>query len=216
MSPESYERKFRVERGSLTDGNEDILVNASNTNGNLGSGVSGAIRVACGPDFQQQVHDTLNSTFGGPMQPGQVLITHAGSHPRATHVAHVAVMDYRHGFQGSSFPTLDLIRTCTTNLWRAIEGLESSSRYSVAMVALGAGTGNLGLRGTTEIACHTLLQHLREKPNSRIGDVTFYGFQLHEYLVTAEMVVDLLGLDEQSFPEDVQDYLKTKRQQDGR
>ena len=35
---------IEVVQGSLTDGDERVLVNASNTNAMLGSGVSGAIR----------------------------------------------------------------------------------------------------------------------------------------------------------------------------
>jgi O-acetyl-ADP-ribose deacetylase (regulator of RNase III) len=41
------ERRVLVTQGSLTEGTETLLVNASNTNARLGSGVSGAIGAAC-------------------------------------------------------------------------------------------------------------------------------------------------------------------------
>ena len=84
-----------IKEGSLTDGDESVLVNASNTNAQLGTGVSAAIRQACGKGYQEKIFAALEEKFHGPMKPGEVLLTDAGTHPRAAWVAHVAVMDYR-------------------------------------------------------------------------------------------------------------------------
>ncbi len=174
--------KVRVAQGSLTEGNETLLVNASNTNVLLGSGVSGAIRRACGPEYQEHIARALRETYGGPMEPGQVLVTDAGAHATARWVVHAAVMDYREGFRGTSFPTLDTIRHCCTNIVQAIDALPEP--VTVAWVALGAGTGQLGVREPTRIACETLLAH----PTPRILGVTFYGFDLLEYAAVADVV----------------------------
>jgi O-acetyl-ADP-ribose deacetylase (regulator of RNase III) len=171
--------RVAVVQGSLTDGSETLLVNASNTNVRLGSGVSAAIRQACGAGYQAHIDEALTARFGGPMEPGDVLVTDAGAHPRAKWVAHVAVMDYRSGF---GMPTLEVIRRGCENLWRAIDALPD--RVTVAMVALGAGTGQLGVREPTRIACETLTQ--RSTP--RVEGVTFYGFMLHEFLAMADVV----------------------------
>lgn len=85
-----------LKQGSLTDGDETLLVNASNTNLQLGSGVSGAIRKACGTTFQAALDELLEKR-GGPLEPGDVVLTNAGAHRRARYIAHVAVMDYRGG-----------------------------------------------------------------------------------------------------------------------
>lgn len=175
-----------VRRGSLTEGDDTLLVNASNTGVWLGSGVSAAIARACGPGYQERIRAQLEAVYGGEMEPGQVLVTDAGAHPRARWVAHVAVMDYRSGHQGSTGPTLDTIRVATRNLWRACESLPGGLR--VAMVALGAGVGGLGVRGPTEIACDTLLAHLGETVTTSIASVTFYGYLTHEYEAVAEVV----------------------------
>ncbi len=178
---------IQVVQGSLTDGGETLLVNASNTNVALGSGVSGAIRRACGPGYQEHISRALEEAHRGPMEPGQVLITDAGAHPRARWIAHVAVMDYRDGFTGSSFPTLDLIRVCWASFFHAVDTL--SEPVTVAMVALGAGTGQLGARASTEIACTSLLAYERAHVGtSKLLGCTFYGFQLHEYAAIAEVV----------------------------
>ena len=177
-----------VRQGSLTDGDEDVLVNASNTNVALGSGVSGAIRAACGKGYQEHIARELAARVGGPMKPGHVLVTDAGAHRRARWVAHVAVMDYRDGFTGSSYPTNELVRAACVRLWAAIEAIDAPGPLSVAMVALGAGTGNLGVRAPTEAACETLLAHVAAHPRSKIGHVVFYGYALHEFLAVQDVV----------------------------
>ena len=181
----------RVEfvQGSLTDGRELVLVNASNTNAQLGSGVSGAIRRACGAQFQAQIFEELKSRFVGPMPPGEVLLTTAGTHRTAKWVAHVAVMDYRKGMGPHSFPTLDTVRKGCVRLWEVLETVPGGEPVSVAMVALGAGTGDLGVAESTRIAVETLKEHARRNPSSRISRVRFYGFLAHELLPMAKALV---------------------------
>ncbi len=194
------ERTTLVKQGSLTDGGELLLVNAANTNVALGTGVSGAIRAACGAGYQDHIVKLLDEKYGGPMEPGQVLITDAGDHPTARYIAHVAVMDYRSGFTAQSYPDLVLIEQCCRNLWIAIEALEQEPRVSVAMVGLGGGTGNLGVRHPTELACRTLREHLRVHSSSRIGDVVFYGFQIFEYMAMLEVVSSFFEIPEDTVP----------------
>jgi O-acetyl-ADP-ribose deacetylase (regulator of RNase III) len=183
--------RVTLEQGSLTDGHELVLINASNTNAQLGSGVSGAIRHACGPKFQGHVLEALKAKYGGPMAPGQLLMTDAGAHPRAKFVAHLAVMDYRNGFGSQSMPTLETIRTCCENLWSELERLQppAGQPLTVAMVALGAGTGNLGVIEPTRITAETLTEHLRLVRTSRIAQVTFYGYLPHEYAAMAKVLL---------------------------
>lgn len=177
-----------IKQGSLTDGDESVLVNASNTNAQLGTGVSAAIRQACGKGYQEKLLAELQRQFRGPMRPGQVMLTDAGAHPRAKWVAHVAVMDYREGFNGSSFPTVDTIRTACEQLWDVVETIPGGEKQSVAMVALGAGTGNLGVAEPIRIAAETLKAHVAIHRNTRIERVSFYGFQLPEYVAMAHVL----------------------------
>ena len=182
-----------VVHGDLTESDALLLVNASNTNAMLGTGVSGAIRRACGTGYQAHIQAALRATFGGPMEPGECLITDAGTHPHATYVAHLAVMDYRQGFTGDSFPTEVTIERCTQKLWTAVEKLPVET-VSVAMVALGAGTGGLGARRPTEITCETLRAHLTATPHSKLSAVTFYGYELTEYVAIVSVVSQFFTL----------------------
>lgn len=177
-----------IKQGNLAAGTETVLVNASNTNGTLGSGASAAIRKACGAQtFQGVVSEALYARFKGPMAPGEVLMTHAGEHRTAKWVAHVAVMDYRHGYSAES-PPLETIRTGCEKLWASVERLPGVEKHSIAMVALGAGTGGLGVVEPTRIEAETLATHLKLFPASRIERVTFYGYLDHEYVAIADVV----------------------------
>jgi O-acetyl-ADP-ribose deacetylase (regulator of RNase III) len=184
---------IEVVQGSLTDGDELVLVNASNTNAMLGSGVSGAIRRTCGPNYQQYVFDELAKQKNGPMFPGDVMVTNAGTHPKARWIAHLAVMDYRDGFRGESAPDLGRIRMGCERLWDALEAIPEA-QLSVAMVALGAGTGGLGLRDTVKVSAETLKAHCAVFKQTKISRVRFYGYATHEYVA---MCAELLG----HFPE---------------
>lgn len=177
--------RVRVVRGSLTDGDESVLVNASNTNVALGAGVSAAIRAACGEGYQEHIRRALEETFGRAMEPGEVLVTDAGAHPRARWVAHVAVMDYREG-ASSPAPSLTTVEAGCRRLWEAVESLGEES--TVAMVALGAGTGGLGVREPTRVACETLRSHEETTPGSVLRGVTFYGWSEDEEATIAEVV----------------------------
>lgn len=194
--------KVLIKQGSLTDGDESVLVNASNTNAQLGTGVSAAIRQACGKGYQEKLLAELERQFQGPMKPGQVMLTDAGTHPRAKWVAHVAVMDYRQGFNGSSFPTVDTIRTACEQLWDVVEGI--GDLQSVAMVALGAGTGNLGVAEPIRIAAETLKAHVAIHRNTRIERVAFYGFQMPEYVAMAHVLASHYPEVKAQLPPEVQ------------
>jgi O-acetyl-ADP-ribose deacetylase (regulator of RNase III) len=180
-------RKVRVAQGSLTEGTQDVLINASNTNLELGSGVSGAIRQACGPKYQAYLAEQLQARCGGPMAPGEVLLTDAGTHPNAKYVAHAAIMDYRQGFTGSSYPTIELVEQSYARIWNAIADLGEDG-LSIAIVALGAGTGQLGARAPMERACKTLIEFLSGPRAGAIGDLCFYGYSLVDYIATVEAV----------------------------
>lgn len=208
----------RVEfvQGSVTEGRELVLVNASNTNAQLGSGVSGAIRRACGPQFQAQILEALQSRFAGPMPPGEVLLTGAGAHHTAKWVAHVAVMDYRQGMGPHSFPTIDTIRTGCERLWEALERVPGAGPLSVAMVALGAGTGDLGVAESTRVAVETLKAHGQRAASSRIERVRFYGYLAHELVPMARALVQEYPEVLRRLPSEVRHGLETAPAWDGR
>lgn len=66
--------------GSITNCPTMCIVNSSNTSIGLGSGVSSAIRQACGGvEFQQECREVLYEQFDGILPQGEVAVT-TGNH----------------------------------------------------------------------------------------------------------------------------------------
>ena len=170
-----------IERGDISLIEADAVVNAANTELAMGTGVAGAIKKRGGVVIEEEAMSL------GPVEVGEAVLTTAGN-LRATHIIHAAVMDYRDGFRATSFPSLDVITACCLNIVRAVDALPEP--VTLAWVALGAGTGQLGVREPTRIACETLLAH----PSTNLQGVTFYGYDLVEYAAIADVV-------SRSFPE---------------
>jgi len=198
---------IKVVNGSLTDGNDDVLINASNTNADLGGGVSAAIRMACGNGFQEKIYEKLKLEYPNLMEPGDALLTDSGSHKSSKYVIHSAVMDYRDGFTAKSYPSIEILKRCYENSWNAIETIEDKN-LKIAMVALGGGTGNVGIADTTELCCLSIKKHFEKNTSSKISEITFYGYNLHEYLVILKIVINHFEIDKSDLSDEILDYIK--------
>jgi len=74
-------------RGNIAIRQVEGVVNASNTELKLGSGVSGAFRVQCGPTLQEEL-DAL-----APIRHGEVIVTEVERQPYR-YIVHAAIMDF--------------------------------------------------------------------------------------------------------------------------
>jgi O-acetyl-ADP-ribose deacetylase (regulator of RNase III) len=126
------------------------IVNASNPEVGLGSGVSGAIRAACGgAAYQVEVRTRLEEEFGGPLEAQDCLVTGAGSAAAFRWVLHVAGVNYRSrdpetgGVSGPS-----RVRACTRAALSEAAELARANHlagsFVVATPLLAAGHGGLG------------------------------------------------------------------------
>jgi O-acetyl-ADP-ribose deacetylase len=118
-----------LHHGSILEPAADALVNASNTRLVLGSGVSGALRRACGPALQEAM-----SRIGGVAQDGYA-VTPAFAHGRVREIIHVPSVS------GSEAV---ITRAYENVLRRAIEAGHSR----VLVPALGAGVGGMSFEAT--------------------------------------------------------------------
>ena len=146
------------------------LLNAANPDLGLGSGVSGALREACGgAAYQRQVRERLEEEFGEPLGAGDCLVTGAGTATGFRWVLHVASVDYRRadpetgGVTGPS-----RIRACfRAALTEAVvlareHGL--SGQFILATPLLGAGHGGLGGIASLDVMMGALAAHLHDSP----------------------------------------------------
>lgn len=137
--------------GSIIDSNigAHAIVNASNPEAALGSGVSGAIYEACGGlAFQQEVHERLEEEFE-VLEPEDCLVTSSGSCQAFRWVLHVPAVNYRKRDPEtgkSSGPRR--IRTCVQAFLEAAVSVARennlSGQFVLATPLLGAGAGGLG------------------------------------------------------------------------
>lgn len=126
------------------------IVNSSNPELGLGSGVSGAIRDACGgAEFQIEVRHAWEEEFDEPLQPDDCLVTSAGTATAFRWVLHVPSVDYRRRDPetgSSSGPSR--VEACTRAALRESVRLANEhdliGRFVLAIPLLGAGHGGLG------------------------------------------------------------------------
>ena len=96
---------FNIIRNDITKLNTGAIVNAANTNLQMGGGVCGAIFAAAGADRLQNACNAL-----APIETGEAVITQGFSLP-AKHIIHTAGPVYRDGKQGEEA----LLRDCYIN-----------------------------------------------------------------------------------------------------
>jgi O-acetyl-ADP-ribose deacetylase (regulator of RNase III) len=153
--------KIRVSTytGSIVDRAVDAhaIVNASNPSVGLGSGVSGAIRDACGgASFQVTVREALEAEFGEPLSAEDCLVTTAGTCDSFRWVLHVPAVDYTRrdaDTGGVTGPTR--VASCLRAALEEVATLarlnDLSGRFRLATPLLGAGHGGLGVVVSADI-----------------------------------------------------------------
>jgi len=162
--------------GNLVDGaiGAHAIVNASNPNVALGSGVSGAIRKACGEKtFQQEVRERFEDEFDTPLEPGDCLVTSAGTSTAFRWVLHVPSVDYRKRDPetgGNSGPTR--VGECTRAFLDAAALLarenDLTGKFILATPLLGAGAGGMGAIKSMDVMMSVLSDRLKS-PEQRDG-----------------------------------------------
>lgn len=140
----TWKEKVLLQQGDITDADVEAVVNAANTQLQLGAGVAGAIRRKGGPAIQQEC-DAI-----GPIPLGQAATT-SGGHLQARYVIHAASMHLGGGTTESS------LREATVNsLARAVE----KQLTSIAFPALGTGIAGFPLERCAHIMLEEVRQHL--------------------------------------------------------
>jgi O-acetyl-ADP-ribose deacetylase len=115
--------------GSILDLPADALVNASNTRLVLGSGVSGVLRRACGPNLQEAM-----SRIGG-VAPDSYAVTPAFEHGKVREIIHV--------------PSVSGSEAVITRAYRnVLERAVEAGHARVLVPALGAGVGGMSFEAT--------------------------------------------------------------------
>ncbi|MBU0721004.1 macro domain-containing protein [bacterium] len=136
--------KFKLKYGNLIKEEATFIVNASNTELILGSGVSQAFYEHCGgAEYQKELFDLKKKA--GILQQGDVVLSGPGSASNFQYALHVAVMNYSDTAQ-SQYPTYMQIQNALHNIVSIAETKireEKIENARVVMPLLGCGVGGL-------------------------------------------------------------------------
>jgi O-acetyl-ADP-ribose deacetylase (regulator of RNase III) len=138
--------RIRIEEGDLTAAAVDAIVNAANTQLQMGEGVSGAILRRGGPSIQEECSRIA------PIDVGEATATRGGDLP-AEAVIHAVTMEP--GGRTSE----EIVRSAAR---RALEVARDRGVRSIAFPALGAGAAGLTLQRSAEIILEEARRHFDE------------------------------------------------------
>jgi O-acetyl-ADP-ribose deacetylase (regulator of RNase III) len=153
-----HQPEIVIIQGDITDADVDAIVNAANSDLQLGAGVAGAIRRKGGPSIQEEC-DRIGSI---PL--GEAAIT-GGGNLKAKYVIHSASMSL-----GSSTTSKNLEASTRNSLLRA----EEKKLKSIAFPAIGTGIAGFPMDRCAEIMLRTVVTHFQKE--SSIKKVVFVLF----------------------------------------
>ncbi len=150
--------KIILQQGDITDMEVDAIVNAANSDLQLGGGLAGVIRRRGGESIQRECNQIGSIPVGG------AAITSAGK-LKARHIIHAASMEL------GGHTTARALRSCTAH---ALRIAAEKQLKTIAFPAIGAGIGGFPLSECAEIMLHEAVQHLKKgSPLDKIFFVLF-------------------------------------------
>ena len=137
--------RIEIRQGDLLDESDaTFIVNASNTELKLGSGVSAAFRKHCGDELQDLMDNRrreLNAE-GKNIHKSDAVLTPPGRAKNFVYAIHVAVMDY--SGQGDVYPSSDTVQKALENIeWVMREHTDVSADIKLVLPLMGCGVGGL-------------------------------------------------------------------------
>lgn len=163
-------RNIGIFCGNITDSPTMCIVNSSNTSIGLGSGVSSAIRQACGGvAFQEECRKVLEEYDDGTLPQGEVAVT-AGGTSQYRWIFHAATMD----FKKSNRTTYAVVRNCMLNSLKTAEQLIEEERlddFAIGVPLFGSDTGGLSVEDSCTAICEALKAHFKKHKKSLISQI---------------------------------------------
>ena len=170
----------------LTEEDATFIVNASNTQLILGSGVSMAFCRHCGHELQDEMTHKLEE-LGEPLKQGDVVATLSGQAKNFKFALHAAIMNYNQGRRGNDkLPTLDVIQKSLENIEAYLEwyAQKSSQPMKLVLPLMGCGVGGLDKQDVIE-----LYRKFFDKDVSFTCEVVIYGYSEEDF----ELLVSNMG-----------------------
>jgi O-acetyl-ADP-ribose deacetylase (regulator of RNase III) len=163
--------------GNLITLEADFIVNASNTELILGSGVSMAFHRHCGNELQKEMNKAKDEILekGSKILPGDVVATHSCNADNFKFALHAAVINYTKGTkQAERKPTLDTIKDILYNTIPYLEWYSRKTNEEIKIVFpyLGCGAGGLNKTDVFNLFDEFTNQHFELKCSIILCDYT--------------------------------------------
>ncbi|WP_457563434.1 macro domain-containing protein [Caminibacter pacificus] len=157
--------KIVIKKGNIfSEKSADFIVNPSNTELILGSGVSGAFRRVCGSALQNEMRKLA------PIKQGEVAVTDCPGHPEYKKALHVAIMDYT---SNNPSPTLEVIKKSLQNIEKIIK---NHTPCKIVLPLMGVGVGGLDKEEVIKI-----YKEFFSKNVDFDCEVVIYGYKDEDY-----------------------------------
>jgi O-acetyl-ADP-ribose deacetylase len=162
-----------VQVGDIFLANTKAIVNASNNDLKLGGLVSGTIREAANPDIQIQLNKIALLSH---ISSGEAVITNSFGIKGIEKIIHVSSVE----------GTEEVIRKCLENTLLICDKHYISS---IAIPALGAGTGGLQMIQCAKITMQQIFNYYDKKVDSKMKEIKIVLWRKRDY----DTFVDLIG-----------------------
>jgi len=158
--------------GSIVDCPTQAIINAANSQVALGSGVSGAIRDACGGNtFQRECHEILEELYDGYLPRGEVMAT-GGGLSQFCWILHAATIDFSKG----QYTSQDVVRKSMVSILKLAEEIIEENdldELSLGIPLLGSDVGGLSIRESCDALCEGMKIYFRSCRDSLISEIRF-------------------------------------------
>jgi len=132
--------KISIKQGDIfSENGADFIVNPSNTDLFLGSGVSAAFRKNCGNELQTEMKKHA------PIKQGDVIVTSCPGNTSFKNALHVAVMDYS---KPNPSPSYETIKKALENIEKIIK---TQTPCKIVLPLMGVGVGGLNKEKVIQI-----------------------------------------------------------------
>jgi O-acetyl-ADP-ribose deacetylase (regulator of RNase III) len=163
----------------------EVVVNASNTQAALGSGVSRAIFDECGGLALQEELRAKLEELGGELVEDDCIVTSGHGSTRIAHVLHVSAVDYRHG--GTNPGRIMKV---------TIAAIEAASvlgkTVKLAFPLLGGGHGGLSPAASMKAMIDGMKRAFRENPEAPIETIVFAVPEAEKHAIAKRVLEQLV------------------------
>jgi O-acetyl-ADP-ribose deacetylase (regulator of RNase III) len=147
---------IQVKFGNLITEESIFIVNASNTELTLGSGVSMAFRKYCSNKYNYQEMLKTLKLHNEPIIQGDVIVSNSGGASNFKYALHAAVMNYTDNTKDKN-PTYEHIHTSLENIKKIVINIsirDNINRPKLVVPLLGCGVGGLNKAKVFKMICN--------------------------------------------------------------